>query len=122
MKALVLSGGNGTRLRPLIYTTDKQIPMTNKPIIFFVFEHVRAAGIEHASIMISPEAVGVTAGAMAATVLYKLPDFGRESASATVLCEFLGWLRGEEGGKPGAIPACAEWFYQGIPELYLSAC
>jgi len=53
MKALVLSGGKGTRLRPITHTSAKQlVPIANKPILFYGLESIFEAGIKDVGIVV----------------------------------------------------------------------
>src|SRR3984957_17670920 len=52
MKALVLSGGSGTRLRPITHTSAKQlVPVANKPVLFYGLEGIAEAGIDEVGIV-----------------------------------------------------------------------
>ncbi|PWI04960.1 glucose-1-phosphate thymidylyltransferase [Streptomyces sp. NWU339] len=64
MKALVLAGGSGTRLRPITHTSAKQlIAVANKPVLFYGLEAIAAAGITDVGLI-----VGDTAGEVRAAV------------------------------------------------------
>ncbi|MFI6356105.1 glucose-1-phosphate thymidylyltransferase [Streptomyces sp. NPDC050743] len=57
MKALLLSGGSGTRLRPITHTSAKQlVPVANKPVLFYGLEAIAEAGITQVGIVVGDTA------------------------------------------------------------------
>jgi glucose-1-phosphate thymidylyltransferase len=60
MKALVLAGGSGTRLRPITHTSAKQLlPVANKPVLFYCLEAIRDAGVTDVGIVVGDTAPAV---------------------------------------------------------------
>ena len=97
MKALIPSGGAGTRLRPITHTSAKQlVPIANKPILFYGLEALAAAGIREVGLVVGDtadeirEAVGDGA-AWGLDVAY-IPQEAPLGLAHTVLIsrEFLG--------------------------------
>lgn len=93
MKGLVLTGGFGTRLRPITYTSQKQlIPIANKPIIFYAIEDLVEAGITEIGIIFGPnkEQVMDTIGngeRWNVTITYIEQDYPRGLAHAVMIAE-----------------------------------
>ncbi len=97
MKALVLSGGSGSRLRPITHTSAKQlVPVANKPVLFYGLEAIRDAGITDVGIVVGDtapaiqEAVG-DGSAFGLGTTYIRQDAPRGLAHAVLIArEYLG--------------------------------
>jgi glucose-1-phosphate thymidylyltransferase len=56
LKGLILSGGRGTRLRPITHTSAKQlVPVANRPVLFYALDAMAEAGIDDVGVIIAPE-------------------------------------------------------------------
>jgi glucose-1-phosphate thymidylyltransferase len=78
MKALVLSGGKGTRLQPLTHSHAKQlIPIANKPVLFYALEAIVTAGITE---------IGLIVGDTGAEVREAVGDGSRFGTGVSIIC------------------------------------
>jgi glucose-1-phosphate thymidylyltransferase len=97
VKALVLAGGTGTRLRPITHTSAKQLlPVANKPVLFYGLEAIAEAGITDVGIVVGDTAKAIEAAvgdgsAFGIRTTYIRQDAPRGLAHAVIVArEFLG--------------------------------
>jgi glucose-1-phosphate thymidylyltransferase len=130
VKALVLAGGAGTRLRPITHTSAKQLlPVANKPVRFYGLEAIRDAGITDVGIVVGDTAAAIQAavgdgGAFGLNVTYVRQSAPLGLAHAVLVArEFLGdddfVMYLGDNFIVGGITALVEEFRSGRPDAYI---